>query len=795
MEELALENLADPLEAVKLYIEEWGLSVIPLKAGEKVPALSWAQYQQRPMTYREALGLTWHNVGIVTGRVSQLVVLDADTQEGALILEQFEELARTAKVRTKRGVHYYITVPDLSQSFSTRRIVQGQVHIDVKANSGYVVAPPSVVDGHRYVWLCSVQNGGRPFVSMREKELRELIAEIELKAGFREGTRRLNIGRMLEVVLPKYREGVRQDTVLFLSGWLKKLGVPKQEVEQLVKELCRASCDRDEKQRLSAVEYTYAKDETELKGISGLLALGFDEQQLRSALEDEQMQDLGDGFFEQNGLVYFRQRGKGKEEYVMLGPRIKIAAKVLDQSDVLFEVEYDGKTDLLREIKDTEKIRRLTGLAVVREAKYLEWLNMEVLKCSKTKHIKRETGWQQGVFYHPALQTDWIWEHWLVKRRLHLPRKKDLQHEIVKTALREGRMLGFLYAVSFATILNEPTGSTPLCIFVSGPAGVGKTTLCQLATNLFYDSSGFTISANATQAGMELVLKSMKDLPLLFDECTLKNVDLEKVVFMVSSRIGRVRGTKNLTISFAELNSNVMFTSEISETEEFARAGAHRRFAALTLDKWETASQAVSLKQALRALEACGAGLDFIRFCIERYADIPSYVEKMDQAVSMFPGLERAVRPIFTAIKMLEDFYKEDLSALYDYTACVFIEQKNELEQKKDIKRRFLEEFTQFLVQNYFKIYDRTKSESDLAKNEIIGERDGNAVYILTNVFTEFCTAKGFEIKTLLKELESAGILIPESTKATRKRKRILNQIASVYHIQLPPEWGEDLGM
>ena len=167
----------------------------------------------------------------------------------------------------------------------------------------------------------------------------------------------------------------------------------------------------------------------------------------------------------------------------------------------------------------------------------------------------------------------------------------------------------------------------------------------------------------------------------------------------------------------------------------------------------------------------------------------------MDQAVSMFPGLERAVRAIFTAIKMLEDFYKEDLSALYDYTACVFIEQKNELERKKDIKRRFLEEFTQFLVQNYFKIYDRTKSESDLAKNEIIGERDGNAVYILTNVFTEFCTAKGFEIKTLLKELESAGILIPESTKATRKRKRILNQIASVYHIQLPPEWGEDLGM
>lgn len=93
------------------------------------------------------------NIGVRTG--GDLLVLDLDTTDAAGLLDQLGQdlgpLPATLTVATPRGEHRYYQVPadsDLRNSVS--RLAPG---VDVRANGGYVVAPPSLHEtGRRYEW-------------------------------------------------------------------------------------------------------------------------------------------------------------------------------------------------------------------------------------------------------------------------------------------------------------------------------------------------------------------------------------------------------------------------------------------------------------------------------------------------------------------------------------------------------------------------------------------------------------------------------------------------------------------
>jgi len=97
------------------------------------------------------------NIGIATGEVSKLTVLDEDPRhDGHLTRAAWEHehgpLSGTVRARTGRGDgggHYYFGYPPGGR-ISTRKIGPG---IDMKANGGYVVAPGSNhASGGLYTW-------------------------------------------------------------------------------------------------------------------------------------------------------------------------------------------------------------------------------------------------------------------------------------------------------------------------------------------------------------------------------------------------------------------------------------------------------------------------------------------------------------------------------------------------------------------------------------------------------------------------------------------------------------------
>lgn len=127
-----------------------GWSVIPLEYGGKKPAItSWLEYQKRPATYAELepwFGARRRNVGVVTGHVSGIFVLDADTPE-AIVWAHENLPISDMRVRTANGVHlYYPMSADSTMKNKTRIKVGagGRIGLDVRAEGGYVVGPGSL---------------------------------------------------------------------------------------------------------------------------------------------------------------------------------------------------------------------------------------------------------------------------------------------------------------------------------------------------------------------------------------------------------------------------------------------------------------------------------------------------------------------------------------------------------------------------------------------------------------------------------------------------------------------------
>lgn len=154
------------LQAALAY-REAGFSVIPILQRGKKPAWrllpenttgrqGWECFQKAPPTTQEIEGWFYEkprlNIGIVTGEVSGILVLDIDTQEGIDVLKRrvSERELRTPWVKTAHGWHGYFQYPRGKAIANRVRFLPG---LDIRAEGGYIVAPPSMhISGHVYGW-------------------------------------------------------------------------------------------------------------------------------------------------------------------------------------------------------------------------------------------------------------------------------------------------------------------------------------------------------------------------------------------------------------------------------------------------------------------------------------------------------------------------------------------------------------------------------------------------------------------------------------------------------------------
>jgi hypothetical protein len=130
-----------------------GWSVFPVKERDKIPACAWKRWQNEKADPAKVAqwARTPCNVGIVTGEISGLVVLDLDSYEAMRIAEERNGGPfRTVIAKTGKGQHIYFRHPG-GMIGNRAALIPG---IDLRADGGFVVAPGSThPNGGQYEWI------------------------------------------------------------------------------------------------------------------------------------------------------------------------------------------------------------------------------------------------------------------------------------------------------------------------------------------------------------------------------------------------------------------------------------------------------------------------------------------------------------------------------------------------------------------------------------------------------------------------------------------------------------------
>lgn len=137
-----------------------GWSLIPLQQRDKKPDWhllggTWEQYQQHraPLDQLEHWFSRPRNIGIVTGAISGVVVVDCDNITARDWIRERGLTAKTMPLsRTGKGWHLFFKHP--GKHVGNRAHMHDIPGLDLRGDGGYVVAPPSQhSSGRFYRWL------------------------------------------------------------------------------------------------------------------------------------------------------------------------------------------------------------------------------------------------------------------------------------------------------------------------------------------------------------------------------------------------------------------------------------------------------------------------------------------------------------------------------------------------------------------------------------------------------------------------------------------------------------------
>jgi hypothetical protein len=149
--------MSNPRLEAALFYCSLGWSVIPLKPGDKKPLTAWERHQRERAT-PDMIREWWSkfpdaNIGIVTGKISGIAVIDIDEKIGFIEIEKYIALdLLTPQQRTPRGgLHIICKHPLNIELPNNARTIPG---CDFRGDGGYIVIAPSTNStGRPYAWL------------------------------------------------------------------------------------------------------------------------------------------------------------------------------------------------------------------------------------------------------------------------------------------------------------------------------------------------------------------------------------------------------------------------------------------------------------------------------------------------------------------------------------------------------------------------------------------------------------------------------------------------------------------
>lgn len=269
------------------YVDN-GWSVLPVRPDEKRPYMTnWLQYTKTKAP--KAMVEGWFNnlsgagVGAVTGRISNMVVLDVEHNCPYPIEELLKKYPTQMIARSGGGgYHLFYQYPTSQSKVSNRvRIFEGA---DLRADGGFIVLPPTVhQSGNKYEWIKRGPLGAFP------------VALLDLKAH----TPVQGDGWITEA-LRGVSEGGRNDTCARLAGYFFKKGMNSDIVEALLIDWNERNEPplpiREVRTTIKSIERSHAIGESQFTQVNFIDDRFDEEQQKQSSFGIMKMTDYVKGY-------------------------------------------------------------------------------------------------------------------------------------------------------------------------------------------------------------------------------------------------------------------------------------------------------------------------------------------------------------------------------------------------------------------------------------------------------------------------------------------------------------------
>jgi bifunctional DNA primase/polymerase-like protein/primase-like protein len=207
-----------------LKYQKMGFSVIPVKPDKKPYLMTWAEYQKIKPTENaiKKWWTTWPdaNPAIVTGEISNLMVVDVDSDRGHEDLNKLmpETLTTPTATTPGGGWHYYFAyqngLPNKARVFSD---------CDIRTDGGYIIAPPSIGEnGKTYAWLDGLSIAEASPAAMPELLYKKMHSST--RGDFKDCKNAPDFKR-LQVTSGDFKEGERDQALFHLANCLVKGGM------------------------------------------------------------------------------------------------------------------------------------------------------------------------------------------------------------------------------------------------------------------------------------------------------------------------------------------------------------------------------------------------------------------------------------------------------------------------------------------------------------------------------------------------------------------------------------------
>ncbi len=210
-----------------------GIPPIPANPKTKAPLVKWTEYQTRLPTKEEVIAMFKQfpkcMISVVTGKVSNLVVIDADSPEAVQKIEEHlpDSYETVIDISPRGGRHYWFQMNGVEYQSKSGIFEK----CDIKCNGGVLCVPPSVNDtGGQYRFLNSL-NFERSMLHPMPESLSKFLQS--LSSSIYNKTKTQDVCQNLKY----FEEGTRDDNLFTVANGLIKSGINIVLITEVLKRL------------------------------------------------------------------------------------------------------------------------------------------------------------------------------------------------------------------------------------------------------------------------------------------------------------------------------------------------------------------------------------------------------------------------------------------------------------------------------------------------------------------------------------------------------------------------------